>query len=210
MKVTHLLACLVLALLLAPAASAGSTMFVGAAEDHSRSLDPVVAKTRMDLAALAGFDAVRMTSLWSPGRSEIEGEDLIVLRNAAAAAQLDGIRLILSVYHRNQSVTPLTARARTEFAGYAASIARKVPAIDDFIVGNEPNLNLFWMPQFTATGGNAAAAAYELPSRRAARTHRARRARPIRRRRSSPTWARPTARAAGASRSWTCSRSTPT
>src|SRR3954463_4039651 len=94
MKVTRLLPFLVLALLLAPAASAGSTMFVGAAEDHARSRDPLVAKTKMDLAALAGFDAVRMTALWSPGRAEIEGEDLLVLRNAAAAAQLDGIRLI--------------------------------------------------------------------------------------------------------------------
>ena len=29
------------------------------------------------------------------------------------------------------------------------------------IVGNEPNLNLFWMPQFDPSGGDAAAAAYE-------------------------------------------------
>jgi hypothetical protein len=29
------------------------------------------------------------------------------------------------------------------------------------IVGNEPNLNLFWMPQFDASGGDAAAVAYE-------------------------------------------------
>ena len=42
-----------------------------------------------------------------------------------------------------------------------ASLARKVPWIQDFIIGNEPNLNLFWMPQFTAKGGNAAAIAYE-------------------------------------------------
>ena len=29
------------------------------------------------------------------------------------------------------------------------------------IVGNEPNLNLFWLPQFGADGGDAAAAGYE-------------------------------------------------
>ena len=136
-------------------------MFIGAAEDHSRDVDPVKAKTRMDLAALAGFDAVRMTTIWSPGRREITGEDLAVLENAATAAQLDGIRLLVSVYQRDQRSTPLTARARSDFAAYVASLARKVPWIQDFIIGNEPNLNLFWMPQFTAKGGNAAAIAYE-------------------------------------------------
>jgi hypothetical protein len=29
------------------------------------------------------------------------------------------------------------------------------------IVGNEPNVNLFWLPQFDADGGDAAATAYE-------------------------------------------------
>src|SRR5215217_1928520 len=161
MKLSRLLVLAVLALLVAPAANAGTVMFVGAAEDQARSLDPVVAKTQMDLAALAGFDAVRMTSVWSPGQREVSGDELTVLQNAAAAAQLDGIRLILTVYHRSNRTTPLTGQARADFASYAASIARQVPTIDDFIVGNEPNLNLFWMPQFTRTGGNAAAVAYE-------------------------------------------------
>jgi hypothetical protein len=161
MKARHFLVVVLLALAVAPAASAGGVMFVGAAEDHARDLDPVKAKTRMDLAALAGFDAVRMTTIWSPGKRELAGDDLTVLQNAATAAQLDGIRLLLSVYHRDQRSTPLTAAARADFAAYTASIARKVPWIQDFIVGNEPNLNLFWMPQFTAKGGNAAAAAYE-------------------------------------------------
>jgi hypothetical protein len=160
MKLTRLLV-VALTLLVAPAAHAGTVMYVGAAENQARSVDPVVAKTQMDLAALAGFDAVRMTSVWSPGQREVFGEELTVLQNAAAAAQLDGIRLILTVYHRNQRTTPLTAQARADFASYAASIARAVPTIDDFIVGNEPNLNLFWMPQFDAKGGNAAALAYE-------------------------------------------------
>jgi len=147
--------------LIAPSGAAAGTMFVGAAEDQARSLDPVVAKSRMDLAALAGFDAVRMTTLWSPGQREVGGDELRALTNAAAAAQLDGIRLILSVYNRDARTTPATPRERANFAAFTASIARKVPAIDDFVIGNEPNLNLFWMPQFTKTGGDAAAVAYE-------------------------------------------------
>ena len=37
---------------------------------------------------------------------------------------------------------------------------RQVPEIRDVIVGNEPNLNRFWLPQFDAGGGDVAAPAY--------------------------------------------------
>jgi hypothetical protein len=37
---------------------------------------------------------------------------------------------------------------------------RDVPEIRDVIVGNEPNLNRFWLPQFDADGGDVAAPAY--------------------------------------------------
>src|SRR4051812_25804606 len=160
MKIRSVIAACLFALVSAPGAAAG-TMFVGAAEDQARSLDPVVAKSRMDLAALAGFDAVRMTTLWSPGQREVAGDELRALTNAAAAAQLDGIRLILSVYNRDARTTPLSTRARADYASFVASIARKVPAIDDVVIGNEPNLNLFWMPQFTRVGADAAAVGYE-------------------------------------------------
>jgi hypothetical protein len=137
-------------------------MFVGATEDNVRSLDPLVAKSKMDLAALAGLDTVRMSVTWQPGEQRVGGDDEIVLRNASAAAQLDGVRLILSIYPRDWRSVPLTSGARGEFASYAASIAREFPAIRDFIVGNEPNLNLFWMPQFGMGGTDLAARSYEL------------------------------------------------
>jgi hypothetical protein len=37
---------------------------------------------------------------------------------------------------------------------------RSAPEIRDVIVGNEPNLNRFWMPQFDESGGDVAAPAY--------------------------------------------------
>ena len=135
-------------------------MFVGAAEDAGKTTSFVQAKAKMDLARLAGFDAIRLTSIWSPGQTAPERAEFLSLRNAASAAELNGVRVLLSVYHRDRRTTPLTARARAQFAAYTAAIVREIPAISDVIVGNEPNLNLFWMPQFTRTGGNAAAAAY--------------------------------------------------
>src|SRR6185503_288082 len=48
-----------------------------------------------------------------------------------------------------------------QFASFAASIPRLIPAVKTVSVGNEPNLNLFWMPQFAADGSDAAAPAFE-------------------------------------------------
>ncbi|HSP74204.1 MAG TPA: hypothetical protein VLN26_17665 [Gaiellaceae bacterium] len=162
MGVRTVLAALALGLLLAAPAAAGTGMFVGAAEDNARSLDPLAAKSKLDLAAIAGLGTVRMTSIWTPGETIVGGDELVALRNAATAARFDGIRLVLSIYPRDRRTTPLSSRARGEFAQYAASVARLVPGINDFIVGNEPNLNLFWMPQFGARGSDLAAPSYEL------------------------------------------------
>jgi len=153
---------LALALVGARPAAAGTGMFVGAADDGARSLDPLAVKAKMDLAALAGFGMVRMTVTWSPGEQTVGGDDRVVLQNASAAAQLDGVRLMLTIAPRDWRTTPLSSRARGEFAQYAASIARRFPAIRDFVIGNEPNLNRFWMPQFGADGADLAARSYEL------------------------------------------------
>jgi hypothetical protein len=151
-----------LSLVIVRPALGGTAMFVGAADDGARSLNPLTAKARTDRAAAAGFGVLRMTVIWSPGEARLGGDELVALRNASAAAQLDGVRLILSIYPLDSRTTPLSSRARGEFAQYAASIARRFPAITDFVVGNEPNLNRFWMPQFGAGGADLAARSYEL------------------------------------------------
>jgi hypothetical protein len=162
MIISSLLGVLAFGMLGARPARAGTGMFVGAAEDESRSVDPLTAKSKMDLAAIAGLGTIRMSAIWSPGETAVAGDDLVALRNSATAAQFDGVRLILSIYPRDQRTTPLTAQSRGEFASFAASIAREIPGIRDFVVGNEPNLNLFWMPQFGAGGRDLAAPSYEL------------------------------------------------
>ena len=151
---------LLLALATASAAAAGDDMYIGAAEDAAKSTDLVAATAKMDLAVLAGYDAVRLTAHWAPGLKEPEGEDAVKLENAIAAAQLKGVRVILSVYHRNSRTTPLTPLARADFATFTSGLARRYPYVNDFIIGNEPNLNGFWMPQFDPGGKSASPAAY--------------------------------------------------
>jgi len=155
------LSLLALALTGAADARAGTSLFVGAAENDALTADPVLAKSRMDLAALAGFGTVRVALSWTRGETAL-GTQQTGLRNAVTAAQLDGVRLIASIYPQSWREAPLTAQARAQFAAFAASVARAFPAITDFIVGNEPNLNLFWMPQFGPNGADVAARSYEL------------------------------------------------
>jgi len=111
--------------------------------------DLVTAKAKVDLARLAGFDTLRLAVFWAPGRASVMPEwDKLTLENAAAAAQLSGIRLMVSVSNLNGKTTPNTPSLQEELAIYALTIARAYPTITDFIIGNEPNLNTFWMPQF--------------------------------------------------------------
>ncbi|RDI75252.1 hypothetical protein Gocc_1050 [Gaiella occulta] len=135
-------------------------MAFGVAEDVVRAPDLVSAKARMTLVRLAGFTSVRVTSQWLPGQTAPPEAELQILRNVVAAAQLSGVRIYLSVYPPGSRSTPLTAEAREEFAAYVTVLAQQLPSVDDVIVGNEPNLNRFWLPQFNPDGSDAAAPAY--------------------------------------------------
>ena len=157
-----LLAVLLVFFVCVPAAWAGGPfMMVGAAEDVGKQQDYAFAKTSMDKAKLAGFDSIRLTQTWTKGQQKLGPFDQITLGNAITAAQFTGIRVVLSLYPFGSSVTPLTDQDRADFASFAADIAKRYPLVHDFIVGNEPNLNRFWLPQFGPNGEDVAAPAYE-------------------------------------------------
>jgi hypothetical protein len=151
------IACLAFAL---PAYGGGPTMTLGAAEDAVRAPDLVTAKTKMAQLRLAGFTAVRVTSNWVPGLVAPTRNELNVLQNIEAAARLSGVKVYISVYNPGSRTTPLDPIDQEQFAQYAAALARAIPSVDDIIVGNEPNLNRFWLPQFGPDGSNASAPAY--------------------------------------------------
>jgi hypothetical protein len=149
------------ALTLGPAARAGGpTMLVGATEDAVRSADPAVAQRQMDLLAAAGFRAVRITDIWAPGDSAVSTADAKVLENVVVAAKKDGLVVFISVLNFGSKTTPLTDADQADFASYAASVATTTH-VRYVIVGNEPNLNRYWLPQFDTDGNDVAASAYE-------------------------------------------------
>jgi hypothetical protein len=151
-----------LTLLFAPAARAGGpSLLLGAAEDGVRQDSFAASKAKLDLLRLAGFEAVRVTSLWAPGQSAPDDREQAILANLAAAAKLDGMRVFVDVTQFGSRTTPLTDQDQNDFASYAAAVARANPSIRDIVISNEPNLNRFWLPQFNPDGSDAAAVAYE-------------------------------------------------
>ena len=148
------------ALLTPGLATAGPGLVVGAVEDDLRAPTLVEAEARMMSFRLSGFRAVRITSYWRPGLTRPSDDELRILRNVGDAAARNGVRVYVTVMSPGSATTPLTDEARGDFASYAAALVREAPSIEHVIVGNEPNLNRFWLPQFALDGTSASPVAY--------------------------------------------------
>jgi hypothetical protein len=111
----------------------------------------------MRLARDGNLRAVALSAVWRSGARA--SDDLPPLRRAVDAANAEGVRPMLAVYQFSSS-TPNDDTSRDAFVAYLAALVRALH-VQDVIVGNEPNLNLFWQPQFANDGGDAAAVAYE-------------------------------------------------
>ena len=144
-----------------PASAGGPTMRIGAVEDAVRSTSLQTAKTQMTLARLAGFDTVRITEIWAPGETAPTADDVTAVSNVMTAADLSGIEVFASVLPFGSKTTPLGDDMQNQFAQFTAAFAARIPTLKNIIVGNEPNLNRYWLPQFNADGTDAAATAYE-------------------------------------------------
>ncbi len=148
------------ALLTPGLANAGPGLVVGAVEDDLRASTLVDAEARMTAFRLSGFRAVRITSYWTPGLAKPTDEELRTVKNVSDAALRNGVRLYVTVMSPGSRTTPLTDDARADFASYTAALVRETGSLEHVIIGNEPNLNRFWLPQFRLDGSSAAPADY--------------------------------------------------
>jgi hypothetical protein len=160
-KLALLLGALLALATAAPSQAAPRKLVVGASESASLVPDAVVAKARMDLAVFAGLTEIEVRADWTRGETAPTADELASFQASALAAQLDAVRLVIAVNTGGSRQTPLSPLDRAQFAHYTASLAQSLPYVRDFIVGNEPNLNMFWMPQFDRRGRDLAAPAYE-------------------------------------------------
>jgi hypothetical protein len=151
-----LLTCALGALVFAPAAAAD--IRIGAADDHPKASGD--AGRFYDTMKDVGMTENRITILWDPTRpTAIDGQG--ELSQAIDLAVADGVRVTLSLYPSKARALTASPRAPAQFVAWTAQVARAFPSVKDFIVGNEPNKDRFWQPQFNAKKKAAACAAYE-------------------------------------------------
>jgi hypothetical protein len=139
----------------------GPRMSVGAVENTLAQSSVQGSAQQAQLAADAGLaGAFRVTATWTRGDTTPAPATLVALRNALAAATAEHADLYLHAYPSGSSQTPTADTDQEQFAGWLASIAQGVPGLRHVIVGNEPNINRFWLPQFGPSGEDVAAPAY--------------------------------------------------
>jgi hypothetical protein len=138
----------------------GHGIFVGALEDLVKQPDLAGTRKRLKQARDDGFDAIGVTTPWARGQVEPDPGQLLLLQNLADAAKAERIRVLVSIFQYRNRDTPISDEEQQQFADYSARLAFELPSIRDFIIGNEPNLNGFWFPQFDEAGLSAAAPAY--------------------------------------------------
>jgi hypothetical protein len=138
----------------------GHRLVVGTLDDSFKQPIASAADHVAKLSADAGFDAVLVSSMWSPGAAEPSHQESVLLKNAIDAARKHDLQVFVFVWSGLSGNTPKTPADRSRFAAYTAALAEKFPDVRHIVVGNEPNLNTFWMPQYGPGGSDAAASGY--------------------------------------------------
>jgi len=154
-RILRFLALVAAAATLAAPGFAGENLFVGFAADVPKWEPDAGYPIARDL----GATAFRITATWKPGQTEPTEAQIAELDRAVGSA--DGMRLVIAVYALSNLEAPQDDAARDQFCGFAQAILARYPTINDVVVWNEPNKQLFWKPQYAADGASAAPAAYE-------------------------------------------------
>jgi hypothetical protein len=136
------------------------TLVVGVVDDSLAQQTRSFAQAQVDTSRGAGFDAAIVTATWKRGQRRPTGSLLHALGNVAAAAKRADMGLFVVVWHGLARDTPNTPSQRADFAAFCAALVEALPTVRHVIVGNEPNLNTFWEPQFGAGGRDLAAVGY--------------------------------------------------
>src|SRR6266508_4621298 len=135
-------------------------MVLGANEGAFRQHTLVGAKANLALAKRAGFQAVKVSAFWYPDVTEPTEDELGRIGNLAKASRLLGMPAYVSITNTFGRFAPQTEEERDQFVQFSVKVARALPAFRHIAIGNEPNLNRFWAPQFDVDGGDIAARTY--------------------------------------------------
>lgn len=101
--------------------------------------------------------ALRVPVSWTRGQTTPTPDQVSAVEGVLVAHPQ--ARIVLGVNGVGDDA-PLTAVARDEYCGFVRTLLQRFPSVNDVIVWNEPNVSLFWKPQFHPDGTSAAPAAY--------------------------------------------------
>jgi hypothetical protein len=133
-------------------AEAAPGLMVGATEDMFKLQPDLAGAYAQDL----GLRGTRISLRWQPGQTAVAPADVAQIRGALTS----GVRIILSVYGTGDAA-PQDDASREAYCSFVRDALVQVPAINDVVIWNEPNLSYFWKPQFGVGGMPVAPAAYE-------------------------------------------------
>ena len=94
-----------------------------------------------------GYQDFRMTVQWN----EATPTEIPFQANIQAAidcAKLTNLRPILAIYPQHPAAIGANAAAQAQFATFVSLVGQTFPDVRDIIIGNEPNVNRFWQPQY--------------------------------------------------------------
>lgn len=130
-------------------------------EDSVQSPDIEVAREEMRRVVATGATGVEITARWVLGQNAPSEQDMLGIQNAVAVAQEHNLKVILRTYPCppieeacKNNRPPLGTWERGKFTNWLANIAFRVPDLQHFVVGNEPNYAAFGWPQNAALGLN--------------------------------------------------------
>jgi len=136
------------------------TLIVGVVDDALAQQSWGFARAQTDVSRDAGFDAAVVSATWRRGQRRPPARLVRVLRNVAAATRRADMKPFVVVWHGFAHNTPRTPSERADFAAFCAAVVKALPTVRNVIVGNEPNLDTFWKPQFGAGTRDLAALNY--------------------------------------------------
>ena len=156
MKQTLIVACCACAML-AFCGNAAANVSFGITEDTGALGDPTMFYSTLKSL---GASENRVSILWDPAQpTTIPNQVGLDLWLPQAA--ISGVRVIMAVSPAHPGDITSSKTRIAQFAAFLKQLATAYPNVKDFVVGNEPNQNRFWQPQFKRTGAGAAGAAYE-------------------------------------------------
>ncbi len=144
----------------ADATRLGPTDFlVGATEDQPLGFDDGGAVVYGQMTSHS-LGAIRLSVDYEPS-APTTVQQLDQLERAIDAANEKGMLVLLSITPGHSTDVTKDPNGVQKFAAYTALVAREFPSVNDFIIGNEPNLGRFWFPTFNPNGSIASAKTYE-------------------------------------------------